>query len=84
MSPRTGLDGRGKSRLHRDSIPGSSEYYSKNKEKDRIVKNAFKDLSIRKRGYWFAIVRAGERSCWLRFTSQVRDHSQLCFFVFSM
>ena len=82
MSPRAGLDGHGKSRLHRDSIPGPSEYYSKNKENDRIVRNAFKDLSTRKRGYWFVIY--GERGCWLRSISQVRDHSQFCFFVFSM
>jgi len=81
VSPRTGLDGRGKSRLHRDSISGPSEYYSKNKEKDRIMKNAFKDLSTRKRGYWFVIDRVGER---LRSMQQVKDHSQFCFFVFSM
>jgi hypothetical protein len=83
VSPRVGLDGHGKSRLHRDSIPGPSEYYSKHKE-DRLVRNAFKDLSTRKRGYWFVIDGVGERGFWLRSISQVRDHSQFCFFVFSM
>jgi hypothetical protein len=84
VSPGAGLDGRGKSGLPRDSIPGPSEYYSKNKEKYRLVRNAFKDLSTRKRGYWFVIDGVGERGCWLRPISQVGDHFQFCFFVFSM